>query len=168
VTESFEMFSQDYHCRRLLFGCSHDNGYARSLEECSDRPDVVTKAILLEGVPFEKELIPLPYSTKKFSGLFRESKIILGGMPGAYTYTQPMVSTGSPLSVQQTYNMLSGLPTRFPAPTRPPGLDSPLPSKAALANASVPRTPSSSTLASDAGAQLKPSTTWASMAAAPS
>ncbi|KAH5423332.1 hypothetical protein HBI23_199180 [Parastagonospora nodorum] len=165
IIESFKMFSQDYHCRRLLFGCSHDNGYARSLEECSDRPDVVSKTVLLEGVPFEKELVPLPYSTKKFKNLFRESKIVL---PGAYNYSQPTAAHGSPPSIHQTYNMLSGLPTRFPAPTRTPCLmDSPIPNTAALANAGMPRTPSSSTLASDGGAAVKQTNTWASMAAAP-
>ncbi|KAF3037275.1 hypothetical protein E8E12_008346 [Didymella heteroderae] len=60
IIENFKIFSQDYHCRKLLFGCSHDNGYARILEECSDKSEIVSKVVLLEGVPFEKELLPLP------------------------------------------------------------------------------------------------------------
>jgi hypothetical protein len=158
VVESFKMFSQDFHCRRLLFGCSHDNGYARALEECSDRSEIVNKVILLEGVPFEKELLPLPYGTKKFAGLFRESKIKL---------------YGSSSDCQKTYNVLSGLPTRFPPPARPSSLmDSPLPSRASLMLSNLPRTPSSSTLASDGFlAAIKPTppalTTWAAKAAAP-
>jgi hypothetical protein len=163
------MFSQDLHCRRLLFGCSHDNGYARSLEECSDRSDIVSKVVLLEGVPFEKELVPLPYRTKKFPGIFRDTKIVLN--PSAYAYYQHISSIADTSSAAlKKYNMLSGLPTRFPAPARTPALvDSPLPSNAALAMTYIPRTPSSSTLASDAGGtpSFKPSISWAAKAAAP-
>lgn len=155
------MFSQDMHCRRVLFGCSHDNGYARTLEECADKPGVVEKVVLLEGVPFEKELLALPYSTHKFPGLFRDAKIALNSF-----YTNG-ADAGSP----KTYNILSGMPSRFPAP-RTSILDSPLPSKAALAmNNGLPRTPSSSTIASDGQAQATAKAnvsvnTWAALAAA--
>jgi hypothetical protein len=151
-----------------LFGCSHDNGYARSLEQCADRPEIVSKVVLVEGVPFEKELVPLPYTTKKFPGLFRESKIVLNGAAGVYNYAPPLATNPiSPSSGPKSYGIFSGLPTRFPAPTRPTGLmDSPLPSRAALATSNMPRTPSSSTLASDGGSQVKPSVTWAAKAAA--
>ncbi|KAL5119945.1 hypothetical protein ACEQ8H_002043 [Pleosporales sp. CAS-2024a] len=168
IIESFKMFSRDYHCRRLMFGCSHDNGYARTLEEYIDKPEIVCKTVLLEGVPFEKELIPLPYATKKFSNLFRQSKIVLNGLPGPHTMTPESMAPESPMPTQQTYSMFSGLPTRFPAPPRQTGLtDSPLPCQAALVGTGLPRTPSSSTLASDGGAQVKQAGTWASLAAAP-
>jgi hypothetical protein len=126
--------------------------------------------VLLEGTPFEKELIPLPYSTKKFPGLFRESKIVLNGAAAVYNYAQPPATNpNSSSSGPKSYGIFSGLPTRFPAPTRPTGLmDSPIPSKAALTTGNMPRTPSSSTLASDGGSglQVKPSGTWAAKAAA--
>jgi hypothetical protein len=124
--------------------------------------------VLLEGVPFEKELIPLPYKTKKFPGLFRDSKVIMDYGPQP-TY-RPIPSTmESPSTALKTYSILSGLPTRFPAPSRSPTFpDSPLLSAAALAMTDMPRTPSSSTLASDAGTPvLKPQTSWAAKAAAP-
>ena len=59
-----------------MFGCSHDNGYARLLEEVSDRKNL-HRITLVEGVPFERELAALRtrYRTKKFEGLFRTSKI---------------------------------------------------------------------------------------------
>ncbi|CAO2655243.1 Nn.00g103070.m01.CDS01 [Neocucurbitaria sp. VM-36] len=169
IIESFKLFSQDYHCRRVLFGCSHDNGYARALEECSDKAETLDKVILLEGVPFEKELISLPYSTKKFPGIFRESKIVLWG--NAFTTSQPCtpLDSGSPGS--KTFSMLSGLPTRFPPPRVPVSalMDSPIPAKASMMN--LPRTPSSSTLASDGFPALKPApvamNSWAAKAAAP-
>ncbi|KAH7384175.1 hypothetical protein DE146DRAFT_217595 [Phaeosphaeria sp. MPI-PUGE-AT-0046c] len=163
IIESLKLFSQDYHCRRILFGCSHYNGYARSLEECSDRPEIVGKVVLLEGVPFEKELLALPYKAIKFPRLFRDSKIVLPGAPGAYT---PLAQS----SPARNYTMLPGLPTRFPPPARPAVvIDSPLPTQAALAASNIPRTPSSSTLASDQNTTVKPATTpgtWAAKAAA--
>jgi hypothetical protein len=162
------MMSQNFHCRRLLFGCSHDNGYARALEECSDKPDVISKVVLLEGVPFEKELLPLPYRTHKFQGLFRESKISLyGASNGFLPQSTAAVDPSSP--GLKVYSALAGLPARFPAPVRTSLMDSPLPSRAALMASNLPRTPSSSTLASDGfPAAIKPiANSWAAKAAAP-
>jgi hypothetical protein len=161
------MFSQDMHCRRVLFGCSHDNGYARALEECMDKPNIVDKVVLLEGVPFEKELLALPYTTKKFPGLFRDFKIVVNCAATSF-YTTPVKPY--PDEAPKMYNMLAGMPSRLPAPVRNGIMDSPLPTKAALAMTNaLPRTPSSSTIASD-GFQpaIKPSVkNWAALAAAP-
>ncbi|OWY52724.1 metal ion binding protein [Alternaria alternata] len=150
IIESCKLYSHDYHCRRILFGCSHDNGYARMLEECSDRPELVNKIILLEGVPFEKELVNLPYDTKKFPGIFRDTKIVFwgapiysGGLPPAFVPARRVDSNdSSKASVSST-----GLPSRFPPPAKSPVMDSPLPSRATMMG--LPRTPSTSTLASD-------------------
>ena len=59
-----------------MLGCSHDNGYARLLEDESN-PANLNRITLLEGVPFERELRILKsrYHTTKFDGLFRDSKI---------------------------------------------------------------------------------------------
>jgi hypothetical protein len=134
-----------------------DNGYARSLESFTDRPDIVQRVVLLEGLPFEKELVPLPYPKHQFPGLFRESKLVLSAAAPAYNYApQAQTTPGSSSPGLKNYNMFSGLPTRFPAPIRPPGImNSPLPPRAALAASNMPRTPSSSTLASDGLLQLK-------------
>ena len=58
-----------------MFGCSHDNGYARLLEDVSG----YSKVTLLEGVPFERELALLKpkFGHAKFDNLFRTSKINL-------------------------------------------------------------------------------------------
>lgn len=168
MTENFKIFSQDYHCRKLLFGCSHDNGYARVLEECSDKPEIVSKVILLEGVPFEKELLPLPYGTKKFPDIFRDSKLVAWGanasVPGRLRQTSGMSPPGAATKV---YDMSTGLPGRFPAP-RPQVMDSPIPARATMG---LPRTPSSSTIASDGFTATSGSApavnSWAAKAAAP-
>ncbi|KAF2024785.1 hypothetical protein EK21DRAFT_77906 [Setomelanomma holmii] len=166
IIESLKLFSQDLHCRRVLFGCSHDNGYARVLEEFSDRPEIVGKVVLLEGVPFERELIPLPYETTKFPGLFRDTKIILNPSAVPYIYNQ---SVEEPLNGAKVFNIMAGLPTRFPPPDRAISvMDSPLPSQAALATSSrLPRTPSASTFGSDNFPALNQPITWANKAAAP-
>ena len=70
------MHLHNCHCRHILFGCSHDNGYARLLEEVAASPNS-NSITLLEGIPFERELQQLKtkYSTTRFDGLFRTSKI---------------------------------------------------------------------------------------------
>lgn len=141
------------------------------LEECSDKSELLDKVVLLEGVPFEKELVTLPYTTKKFSGLFRDSKLVVWGASNSFSPAGPGTPGGSPSPNPKIFNMLSGLPSRFPAPARVPSsslMDSPVPAKASLM--SLPRTPSSSTLASDGYPALKPASminSWAAKAAAP-
>lgn len=78
IGETLKLHLYDYHCRNILFGCSHDNGYARLLEQYIDDPEVMPRLTLMEGTPFEKELDVLPFSKHKFAGLFRDSKISLG------------------------------------------------------------------------------------------
>jgi hypothetical protein len=154
--ESFKLYIDDFHCRQVFFGCSHDNGFARVLENYMMDTAYVAKVTLLEGVPFEKELVALPYKTKKFPTLFRETKIFLNG--GANTST-----------AMKNYDPFIGLPYRFPAARSPSGnclMDSPALPKLAT---NLPRTPSSSTLASDGIGMpaIKPAGSWASKAAAP-
>ncbi|KAA8618628.1 hypothetical protein TUN199_08273 [Pyrenophora tritici-repentis] len=192
IIDAFKGFAPIFQCRRILFGCSHDNGYARTLEKCSDRTEMVNKVVLLEGVPFEKELLPLPYKTKKFPKLFRDKKLSVipwGAAPVAATVgttvfgtpslTAPVFVPGSTFDPKADSKASSnglavtGLPPRFPAPgpaavQQPPStlMDSPLPSRAQLNT--LPRTPSCSTITSEEFPAIKPSmTTWASKAAAP-
>ncbi|KAF2681628.1 hypothetical protein K458DRAFT_343184 [Lentithecium fluviatile CBS 122367] len=159
VIESFKLYVDDYHCRQIFFGCSHDNGFARLLEEYMTDAAYVAKVTLLEGVPFEKELVALPYKTKTFPGLFRDTKIsVLGAQ--------------DPSPAVKNYNVFNGLPTRFPPARTSSGndssalMDSPVLAKLAR---SLPRTPSSSTLASDGmPAAIKPAPcSWAAKAAGP-
>lgn len=167
IIENFKIHINNLHCRKIFFGCSHDNGFARMLEKYMTEPYYVSKVTLLEGVPFEKELQALPYATKKFQGIFRESKINLQGA----TYGQLSVAN-TPSPAPKTYNIITGIPTHFPPPTgyrsmgENDGLgDSPMP---AQATADMWRTPSSSTLASDGlPVTAKPILNWAARAAAP-
>jgi len=65
VTETLKLFLTDYHCRQIVFGCSHDNGFARLLEQYTESGEALQRITLMEGVPFEKELAVLPFQTKK-------------------------------------------------------------------------------------------------------
>lgn len=149
-----KLFVEDFHCRQIFFGCSHDNGFARPLEEYIGDSAKVSKVTLLEGVPFEKELLGLPYTKKKFDGLFRETK--LGGI-GFQSYPTPPMPTSSTI---KNYNVFNGLPGRLPPPIT---ADSPTPSVRSLID--LPRTPSSMTL--DGLAPANKAKNWAAMAAAP-
>jgi hypothetical protein len=156
--ESFKVFIDDYHCRQIFFGCSHDNGFARLLEDHVESSDHVSTVTLLEGVPFEKELVDLPYKTTKLPDIFRDTKISAFGAP----------SLSSP--VAKNYNIITGLPTRFPASRASSahdiyGMESPVLGKLGL---NMARTPSTSTLASDGAPAVRPvMASWASKAAAP-
>lgn len=74
--ELFKLHLSDYHCHHIFIGCSHDNGYARLLEQYTE-PTLTNRITLLEGVPFEKELKSLQsqYASVKFNHLFRAAKI---------------------------------------------------------------------------------------------
>ncbi|KAF2490101.1 hypothetical protein BU16DRAFT_170516 [Lophium mytilinum] len=86
IIETLKLYVGNIHCRQIFFGCSHDNGYARVLEEDAHDEFFNTRVTLLEGVPFEKELQELPFRTQKFEGLFRDTKILNPDRP---TYGLP-------------------------------------------------------------------------------
>lgn len=71
----FKLHVYDPRCKHVIFGCSHDNGFARLLEKYMFDTTVTKRVTLLEGVPFEKELVTLPYKRQKFGSLFRAEKI---------------------------------------------------------------------------------------------
>ncbi|KAF2258290.1 hypothetical protein CC78DRAFT_587336 [Lojkania enalia] len=89
LNECFKLYLNDFHCRKIFLGCSHDNGYARILEGYSANKMYIEKIILLEGVPFEKELLHLPFSTQKFPGIFRETKLSVWSAPPSNNRTPP-------------------------------------------------------------------------------
>jgi hypothetical protein len=100
----------DFHCRQLCLGCSYKNDYVRVLDEYATNEVALQRITLLEGVPFEKELTALHFTTKKFINIFRDSKLIPPGQNG----------------VVKNYNILSGIPSRFPAPPQKHLVDGPV------------------------------------------
>lgn len=103
TTEVFKLHLADCHCRQILFGCSHDNGYARLLEDFTTDPTMVSRITLLEGYPYEREIAALRrhFRSTKFENLFRGVKITLPSMPPPQVQAQlqqqqQQQSTGSP------------------------------------------------------------------------
>ncbi|KAF2651412.1 hypothetical protein K491DRAFT_90377 [Lophiostoma macrostomum CBS 122681] len=158
IIESLKLYVGNSHCRHILFGCSHDNGYARILENYATEEVYMDQITLLEGAPFEKELRVLPFRTTKFPGLFRDAKV-----------DRLQSRTSIPA---KTYNVIQGMPTRFPPAPRQVSSNSLLNSPImAHVIPHIPRTPSTSSLASSEGVAAKPvpivNNSWAAKAAAP-
>lgn len=78
VIENFKLHLYNCHCHQIFLGCSHDNGYARLLEETLADRELTGRISLIEGAPFERELesIKSSYRVTKFADLFRTSKIV--------------------------------------------------------------------------------------------
>ncbi|KAL9137811.1 MAG: hypothetical protein Q9175_000983 [Cornicularia normoerica] len=139
ISEIFKLHLYDSHCRRILFGCSHDNGYARLLEDVADI-SIRHRITLLEGVPFERELSQLKstYQTTRFEALFRTTKINIYNQQ----YPQPLGLPPPglpPPQVQQTM----GLPP-YQSPYQP-GI-----ARTISASPSAPLNPAAPTWASTA------------------
>lgn len=124
------------HCHQIYLGGSHDNGYARLLEEVASDALSRQRVTMLEGVPFERELQALLtiYPNFKIENLFRESKI---------TIPSPTVSRAELLSV---------LPISMPTP--PPATSMATPPVSSTAPAVAPPAASSwATLTASAPAE---------------
>ncbi|KAL1972810.1 hypothetical protein VTN31DRAFT_6352 [Thermomyces dupontii] len=102
IGENFKINLYNCHCHQIFLGCSHDNGYARLLEETLADIELIGRISLIEGVPFEQELESLKssYRVAKFPELFRDSKITPGPIkpPSKKTGTAPV----TPVSLQRT------------------------------------------------------------------
>ncbi|MCJ1310117.1 hypothetical protein MMC25_003778 [Agyrium rufum] len=78
IGENFKLNLHNVHCRHVLLGCAHDNGYARLLEDVGDET-VYGRVTLIEGVPFGRELFELSkrYRAASSDELFRKSKLVI-------------------------------------------------------------------------------------------
>ncbi|KAK7519486.1 uncharacterized protein IWZ02DRAFT_521103 [Phyllosticta citriasiana] len=77
VVEQLKLNLRNRHCRQILLGGSHDNGYTRILGEVVNYEQAIQKITLIEGVPFAREYGALPFRVHKFGDLFRPQKISL-------------------------------------------------------------------------------------------
>ena len=148
-SEIFKLHLYDCHCRHIFFGCSHDNGYARLLEDVAE-PSILNSITLLEGVPFERELAALKskYHTTRLEGLFRTSKI------NVYAPYSSYQSPPSQINGSASNGLPPGLPPPPPVQYQPPY------------QPTIARTPSAST--TDSAAMKSGPSTWATTAMAAS
>lgn len=161
-SEIIKLYLYNCHCRHVFLGCSHDNGYARLLEDLTDQPGF-NRITLLEGVPFERELSVLKskYETTQFQHLFRTDKIHIHQQHGyalqATSPHQTFLSSAMPPpalpSPQQQPPPQSGTGLRYHAPSEPQSSNN------------KPNAIPSPVLSNVAPAQPKP-LTWASTTAA--
>ncbi|KAF1815550.1 hypothetical protein P152DRAFT_479469 [Eremomyces bilateralis CBS 781.70] len=109
IIEHFKLNLYDYHCRQIILGCSHDNGYARTLEEIV-QADLIKRITLLEGVPFERELVVLPFRKHKIMNLFRETKIL--SVPD-FTPRAPVFTPGIRAAVMHPPGFITASPPGY-------------------------------------------------------
>ncbi|MCJ1388175.1 hypothetical protein MMC18_001020 [Xylographa bjoerkii] len=104
VSELFKLFVNNSHCKHIIFGCSHDNGYARLLEDIAGQA-MPTQITLLEGVPFERELAIMKsrYLFTRFDNLFRSTKINIYQPQ----YQQPQQIRPLPMSQSQSMSQIT-------------------------------------------------------------
>ena len=75
LPESFNLFIKDTHCKHLVLGCCHDNGYAVILDPYKHDPASKSRITLLHGSQLGKEYTNLPFNTIKLNGIFREAAL---------------------------------------------------------------------------------------------
>jgi hypothetical protein len=139
------MYLYDIHCHKVLLGCSHDNGYARLLDDTIGDTTLMDHIILLEGVPFERELASLKenFRTTKFEQMFRSTKL-----------ATPYQLQSAPGPIQRPLQTLSAnIPMGSPLVQVPSN--------------STSDEVTSSTTGSMTSKSNTPTPTWASMTAAP-
>ncbi|KAL8731381.1 MAG: hypothetical protein Q9166_003473 [cf. Caloplaca sp. 2 TL-2023] len=149
ITELFKLHLTNFHCQHMFFGCSHDNGYARLLEQYTE-PMITDRITLLEGVPFEKELYAMKakYSTVKFENIFRSDKINVYNqttypVSQSFPYHPMQISSGDTTSppalsgYQSPYQPIIGASTPSPAPSNPSTMNPKAPSWASAATSAI-------------------------------
>ncbi|KAH8898380.1 hypothetical protein GQ53DRAFT_416994 [Thozetella sp. PMI_491] len=75
VRKMFEVMQSDTHCKHIVFGGCHDNGYAPFLRPYSGDPEVASKITLLETARLGAEFYNLNFGRVKFDGVFRTENI---------------------------------------------------------------------------------------------
>jgi hypothetical protein len=155
--ELFKLNLLNVHCRHIFFGCSHDNGYARLLEDVPEQ--YLTGITLLEGVPFEKELAIFASrsGSAKFDDLFRTSKINV--------YTQPYQQPIGPPAVPQQLPQSNSISQMLPSPVQQNGQT--IDPNQIYQSPYQPATTRSPSTSSSVAAPMNPTaTSWASKAVA--
>lgn len=65
----------NYNCRAIILGASHDNGYARVLNAVAcEHAGALGRIKLLQGPPFGREFEDLPYGRVEYTDVFSSEK----------------------------------------------------------------------------------------------
>ena len=100
----------DYHCRHIVFGCTHARGYARHLQDLTVKnPKATRRVTLVKGPAVEKELQDLECPKLDLGSIFRATRIrpaLNGGAPAF----EPTTRHPSPASSDATASPTGFIP----------------------------------------------------------
>ena len=69
------MFVNNQHCKQILFGCCHDNGYLPNLDPYIKNPAMVARITLMRRSRLGQYYSNLPFAVADFSSVFRTSDL---------------------------------------------------------------------------------------------
>lgn len=72
IKELFNLFVKDIHCKHIVLGCCHDNGYVVILDPYKHNRLAASRITLLQGPRCGREYATAPFETLKLNELFRE------------------------------------------------------------------------------------------------
>ncbi|KAL9053549.1 MAG: hypothetical protein Q9162_004716 [Coniocarpon cinnabarinum] len=75
IKEMFKLFVNNSHCRHLVFGGCHDNGYIPNLNPYRKDPAVTSRLTLLETTPAEWQYRELGFDVTRFPSVFRNTPL---------------------------------------------------------------------------------------------
>ena len=115
ILELFSLFIKDTHCKHLVLGCCHDNGYVVILDPYKHNAAATSRITLLQGPRSGREYSQLPFEKLKLNDLFREAALtpnnaIHPASPGASFTNLPWRPAESR---EKTSNGLVEKPTTF-------------------------------------------------------
>lgn len=76
--ELFNLFIKDIHCKQLIIGCCHDNGYLTALDPHKYDPVATERISLLMGRYTAEGYIGLPFATFRIDEIFGSANAATG------------------------------------------------------------------------------------------
>ena len=73
--EMFTTFVNNQHCKQLMFGCCHDNGYLPNLDPYIKNPAMVARITLMRRSRLGQAYSNLPFAVADFSSVFRTTDL---------------------------------------------------------------------------------------------
>ncbi|KAK5167830.1 uncharacterized protein LTR77_007529 [Saxophila tyrrhenica] len=74
ISEMYQLFLYNYHCRQIVLGCTSASGYVSLLDQHKHDEEALPRVALLEGAPFNMDLANMPFRKLKLAGIFQETK----------------------------------------------------------------------------------------------
>lgn len=127
IKEMFRLFVNNTHCKQIIFGGCHDNGYLLSLEPYRRESSVLARMTLLETTDAEWQYRNLGFPIIQFNSVFRRDPL------PDYRSAYPQTSAGIPYppGIGPPGSQLASPPVQ--ARTGPPQVGSPVTSSSPFA-----------------------------------